>query len=70
VMGFLCDGIVTRISFDNIKRADETCRACVVALWTVKDVLVPLLAAGGVGGVTTIVVDRPPSSPSGPPGQR
>jgi hypothetical protein len=70
VTGFLCDGIVTRINYQNIKRADETCRACVVAFWAFKDALIPLLTAGGVGGVTTIVVDRPPASPSGPGQER
>jgi hypothetical protein len=65
VMGFLCDGIVTRVSYQNIRRADETCRTCAVAWWQQKAVLGPLLA-GSLVGITTIVVDHPEPSPSRP----
>jgi hypothetical protein len=63
VMGFLCDGVVTRVSADDIRRADDFCRTCVIAWWKRADVLVPALAAGGV---TTVIVDRPEPSPSRP----
>ena len=63
VLGFLCDGIVTRVSASNIRRGDDFCRTCVVAWWKRNEVLIPALAAGGV---TTIIVDRPEPSPSRP----
>ncbi len=65
VMGFLCDGIVTRINNQNVPRADDKCRTCVVAWWMRKEILIPLVAAGA-GGITTIIVDHPQSSPSRP----
>jgi hypothetical protein len=65
VLGFLCDGIVTRVNPQSIRRADETCRTCAVAWWLSKPVLVPLLAGSAVG-VTRIVVDTPEPSPSRP----
>jgi hypothetical protein len=65
VMGFLCDGIVTRVNPENVKRGDETCRTCVVAWWARPDILVPLVGAVA-GGATTIIVDHPESSPSRP----
>ena len=63
VMGFLCDGVVTRVSANNIRRADDFCRTCVVAWWKKTEVLIPALAAGGV---TTVIVDQPEPSPSRP----
>ncbi|HTQ81471.1 MAG TPA: hypothetical protein VMM92_15840, partial [Thermoanaerobaculia bacterium] len=63
VMGFLCDGVVTRINPKNIRRADDFCRTCVVAWWQRTDVLAPALAAGGV---TTVILDQPEPSPSRP----
>jgi len=63
VLGFLCDGIVTRVSAANLRRADDFCRSCVVAWWKRGEVLIPALAAGGV---TTIIVDQPEPSPSRP----
>jgi hypothetical protein len=65
VMGFLCDGIVTRVNPQNVRRADETCRLCVVAWWSRPEILVPLVAATA-GGVGVIVGDHPESSPSRP----
>lgn len=62
VMAFLCDGIVTRINHAGVRRADEVCRACVVAWWQRKAVLLP--AAGVVGIVVTD--DDPEPSPSRP----
>ncbi len=67
VYHWLCDGIVTRIDNRDVIRADEFCRACVVALlprW--------LAPAAGIAAGTTIVSeivdseDDPPASPTRP----
>jgi hypothetical protein len=63
VLGFLCDGIVTRVSANNLRRADDFCRTCVVAWWKKTEVLIPAL---GAAAVTTIIVDQPEPSPSRP----
>ena len=63
VMGFLCDGVVTRVNTNNVRRADDFCRTCVVAWWKKTEVLVPAFAAGGV---TTVILDQPEPSPSRP----
>ncbi|HEX5757961.1 MAG TPA: hypothetical protein VF121_02100 [Thermoanaerobaculia bacterium] len=63
VMGFLCDGIVTRVNHAGIRRADETCRSCVIAWWARPSVLFP----AGVGGILIIDEDpEPEPSPSRP----
>lgn len=65
VLAFLCDGVVTRVNYAGLRRSDEVCRACVVAWWQRKAVLIPVALAGA--GVT--IVDRQPSpepSPSRP----
>jgi hypothetical protein len=64
VMAFLCDGVVTRINHAGVRRADEVCRACVVAWWQRKGVLIPVAGAALVGIVTTD--DEPEPSPSRP----
>lgn len=67
VYHWLCDGIVTRIDPSDVIRADEFCRACVVALlpgW-----VVPTAAAIAGGGLATVLLDDsddPPASPSRP----
>jgi hypothetical protein len=66
ILGFLCDGIVTRVNIQNIKRPDEVCRTCVVAWWQDRGLLLTLAGAGAAGGVTTIVIDKPEPSPSRP----
>src|SRR4029079_7567109 len=49
VLGFLCDGIVSRVDANGILRVDDNCRACVVAGWQQKEVLaVPLIGATAV----------------------
>jgi hypothetical protein len=62
VLAFLCDGVVTRVNYVGVRRADEVCRACVIAWWQRKAVLIPAVA--GVSGV--IVTDEPEPSPSRP----
>jgi hypothetical protein len=69
VNGFLCDGIVTRVNPDNVKRADETCRTCIVAWWERKELLIPVAGAAGVGAITSIVLDKPEPSNSRPGGR-
>jgi hypothetical protein len=66
VNGFLCDGIVTRVNPENIKRADETCRTCVIAWWQRKELLIPVAGVAGITGITSVVVDKPEPSPSRP----
>lgn len=62
VIGFLCDGIVTRINAEGVRRSDDVCRACVVAWFKKTAVIAP------VAGLTTIVtIDEPgPVSPARP----
>jgi hypothetical protein len=57
-----CTGLVTRIDPQLVLRADEVCRACVVAWW-------PVVGAGALGalGLITVIDDDPPEvSPSRP----
>jgi hypothetical protein len=62
VLAFLCDGIVTRANYAGVRRSDEVCRACVIAWWQRKAVLIPAVLAAGGG-----IVDRSPEpSPSRP----
>ena len=66
VDGFLCDGVVSRINPLGILRPDELCRACVIAWWEKKGIMVPA-AAGAVG--TGLVINRrdpPEASPVTP----
>jgi hypothetical protein len=65
VMGFLCDGIVTRVDPDNVKRSDEICRVCSVVWWAVPKLLAPALV-GAAPGISQIIHDPPQSSPSVP----
>jgi hypothetical protein len=64
VLGFLCDGIVTRVNAQGIRRADETCRACVVAWWRKPAVLIP--AAATVTGIIIADDDGPTASEDRP----
>jgi hypothetical protein len=50
-----CTGIVSRLGVDRVLRADESCRACVVAWW-------PLAAGAGALGLVVVTDDDP-----GPP---
>jgi hypothetical protein len=64
VLGFLCEGIVTRVNAQGIRRADEACRACVVAWWQKRSVVLPAIA--GVTGIIITDDDGPEASPSRP----
>jgi hypothetical protein len=66
VLAFLCDGVVTRVNYAGLRRADEVCRACVVAWWQRKAVIIPAAIGTGVG---VSILDRHPKpepSPSRP----
>ena len=65
VMGFLCDGIVTRVDSDNVPRVDEICRVCSVVWWTLPKLLAPALA-GAAPGISQIIHDPAQSSPAVP----
>jgi hypothetical protein len=63
VLAFLCDGVVTRINYAGVRRSDDVCRACVIAWWQRKAILIPAVA--GVTGV--VITGRDPEpSPSRP----
>ncbi len=64
VLGFLCDGIVTRVNSAGVRRSDEVCRACVITFFDRKAVLIPAIA--GIAGVI-ITEPQPEPSPSRPP---
>lgn len=68
IFHWLCDGIVSRIDPTNVKRGDGICRACVVAWWKRKEILIPAIAGAGVlTGVILLDDDDPdPISPSSP----
>lgn len=50
VFHWLCAGIVTRLNPLGIKRADEVCRACVIAWWKKPKIIIPAATAVAVGG--------------------
>lgn len=66
VFHWLCDHVVTRVDYREIWREDEVCRACVIAWWKRKGLLIPLGSAAGVVGVIEILDDDEPVSPSRP----
>ena len=51
-----CTGIVTRQDPQNVLRADESCRACVIAWW-------PVAAAAGALGSLVAITDDDPGGP-------
>jgi hypothetical protein len=65
VLAFLCDGVVTRVNSAGVRRADEVCRACVIAWWQRKGVIIPAAATAGIVGVI-VTDDDPEPSPSRP----
>ena len=62
VLGFLCDGIISRIGADGVLRADGICRRCIVAWWDKPRTVVP--AAVLLGGGT--IIGSREASPSRP----
>lgn len=68
VLGFLCDGVVTRVNFEGIMRPDEICRSCVIPPWAKQEFMG---AAAAVGAATAIIVEEPGGEPSQsrPPGR-
>lgn len=62
VFHWLCDGIVTRINYMGIYRADEYCRACVVGY-----IPMAAFAAGVISGA--IIEHDPPAPPPASPVQ-
>ena len=66
VDGFLCDGVVTRIDPLGILRGDAKCRACVIAWWEKKGILIPLAAGGAGGGILISREDPAEASPVTP----
>jgi hypothetical protein len=69
VVGFLCDGIISRVTWENKLVADEVCRkAATKAAESRKKVLVPLVLAGAGGGAVAIIrhEEKKEASPSRP----
>lgn len=62
VMGFLCDGIISRIGSNGVLRADSICRRCIVAWWDKPEAIVPAAVLLG-GGVTISDIEASPSRP-------
>jgi hypothetical protein len=60
VYHWLCDGIVTRIDFEDIMRSDDICRACVVAAW------LPVVPASAALIAATTIEKREPRRVSDP----
>ncbi len=65
VDGFLCDGVVTRINPDGVRRSDERCRACVIVWWEKKGILIPFATAGSTVSLIDIN-ELPEASPATP----
>lgn len=63
VFHWLCDGIVTRISPNAVKRGDEYCRGCVIAWYKKPEILVPSATALVTGG-GILVFDNPKNLPA------
>lgn len=63
VLGWLCDGIVTREDWQNILRPDDVCRHCVAAIWWGR-VIPGVAVAGGV--VTGVIIHNNPPKPASP----
>lgn len=68
IFHWLCDGVVTRVDYRDVPRADEVCRACVVGFFAREDYLLPAIA--GIGGITTIIIESPPNPSPTSPGPR
>lgn len=62
VLGFLCDGIISRIGPEGVLRADGICRRCIVAWFDKPEALVPAAVLLG-GGTVLTDVEASPSRP-------
>lgn len=63
VFHWLCAGIVSRVDPVNVLRGDGICRACVIAWWKKKAVLIPTaLTVPAVG----VIIDKDPEPPASP----
>ncbi len=63
VFHWLCAGIVTRIDPTNVLRGDGICRACVIAWWKKKQVL---LASSLIPIGTGVIIHKDPEPPASP----
>lgn len=64
VLGFLCDGIISRIGHDGVLRADSICRRCIVAWWDKPEALLPAaLLLGKKSNTPSDPVEASPSRP-------
>ena len=66
VVAFLCDGIVTRVNYQNIRRADDACRGCVIAWWQHKAVVPAAAVLVGTGIIISDPGNDPEPSPARP----
>ena len=57
VFHWLCEGVVSRVDLRGIWRGDDICRACVIAWWKKKSIILPLVAV--VGGCVIACDDGP-----------
>lgn len=62
VVGFLCDGIISRIDPEGILRVDPRCRRCIVAWWDKPEALLPAAILLGGGG-RKVEIEASPSRP-------
>jgi hypothetical protein len=59
VHGFLCEGVVRRINFEGVPRADDRCNPCAVAWWIPLASIVP----AGFDGTPNVSPTRPARQP-------
>lgn len=64
VFHWLCDGIVSRVAPNEVKRGDEVCRACVIAWYKKPGIILPT-AVTVAGGGAIIINDSPKDLPGG-----
>lgn len=64
VLGFRCEGVVSRIDPRGALRPDEACRKILVVAATKKAVLIPALIVGAGGAAIILTDDKPETSPS------
>lgn len=60
VYHWLCDGIVTRIGWNDVYRPDDICRRCIIVWWDKPEAILPaaVLLGGGV-----VITEASPSRP-------